>query len=246
MLSAASALALTLAVVATTTQPPASPAAPQAADRPFTHLVTNLGHDLRALPSSDTAFVLALGGGGAILMHPTDDNLSGWVRERGPSGYTKFGDFAGNGWVQAGAAVATYAIGTASDRPKVAHIGSDLIRGQVLTGLITRGLKVGVDRTRPSGGRHSFPSGHSSAAFLTASVLGSHFGWKTGGPLYAAAGFIAWTRVRDNQHWLTDVIVGGTVGTIVGRTVTAGHRQRGWVVAPTASTSSVGVFVMKR
>ena len=105
-------------------------------------------------------------------------------REQGPSGYTKFGDVAGNGWVQAGAAVATYAIGTASDMPKVAHIGSDLIRGQVLTGLITRGLKVGVDRTRPSGGRHSFPSGHSSAAFLTASVLGSHFGWKAASAVF--------------------------------------------------------------
>jgi membrane-associated phospholipid phosphatase len=137
-------------------------------------------------------------------------------------------------------------VGLARRNPRVAHIGSDLIRGHVLNGVTTRALKLAVSRERPQGGGQSFPSGHSSAAFVSAAVLDAHFGWKVGIPAYAAAGFIGWTRVRDDAHWLSDVIFGGAVGTIMGRTVTAGHGRAGWVVVPTASPTSAAVVVAKR
>jgi membrane-associated phospholipid phosphatase len=124
-------------------------------------------------------------------------------------------------------------------------VGSDLIRAQVLNAVITRGLKFAVGRKRPSGGRESLPSGHASASFASAAVLDSHFGPKVGLPAYAVAGFIGWTRVRDNAHWLTDVIVGGAIGAAVGRTVARGHRTMTWAVVPTVTRDQVAVHVVR-
>lgn len=236
VLSAVSLLAVGLTIASAAPQAPAAPVSVAPADRPFAGLFVNLGRDVSALPSSTTLAALAVGGVGALVSHPSDDNLSGWVEQRPSASYSRLGRVAGDGWTQAGVAVGTYVVGLATGHRATTHLGADLIRGQFLTGLITQGLKVGVDRRRPSGGRHSFPSGHTSAAFLTAAVVDGHYGWKAGLPAYGFAGFIGWTRIRDDAHWLTDVIIGGTVGVIVGRTVTSGHRTRDWTlgVSPAA------------
>jgi membrane-associated phospholipid phosphatase len=241
VLSSACALALALALDASVDRRPATPI-----DRPFHQLFTNLGRDARAMPSAETAMILGAGGLGALALGPADDDLSGWAGSRGPSRYTSLGRVLGDGWVQSGAAVVTYAIGVAARRPTATHVGSDLIRAQLLNGVVTRGLKLAVGRSRPSGGGSSFPSGHSSAAFASAAVLDAHFGWKVGMPAYAAAGFIGWTRVRDDAHWLSDVVVGGTVGAIVGRTIARGHGSRAWMMLPSASQASVALLVVRR
>lgn len=222
------------------------PPHPRQPDRPLTQILRNLGDDLKALPSADTAIVLGTGAGIAVVVHPVDDNLSTWVADQGPSGYTRLGRTIGDGWTQGGAALATYAIGLAAHHQPTTHLGSDLIRGQFLNAIVTRATKVIVHRARPGGSEDSFPSGHSSASFLTASVLDGHFGMRVGAPAYAVASFVAWTRVRDNAHWLTDTVMGATIGTIIGRTVTATERNKRWTVVPSASHDAVGIYVLRR
>jgi membrane-associated phospholipid phosphatase len=239
VLSSACALAIALALATHSGQ------ATTPADRPFHDLPANFGRDVRALPSAETALVIGATVAGALALRPVDDNLADWARQAGTSRYTQVGDVLGDGWVQAGAAIGVYAAGLARRDRTTTHLGSDLIRAQLLNGVITRGLKLAVDRDRPSGGGHSFPSGHSSAAFASAAVVGSHFGWKAGLPAYAAAAFIGWTRVRDDAHWLSDVIIGGAVGTVVGRAVARGHGSPRWTIAPSATTTSVGVTVVR-
>ena len=70
--------------------------------------------------------------GGALATHPADDNVQLWAEEQGPSDYTRIGRTAGDGWIQGGAALATYGVGLISGHRTVAHVGSDLIRAQVL------------------------------------------------------------------------------------------------------------------
>jgi membrane-associated phospholipid phosphatase len=245
VLSAASALAVALAIAATSA-PVVQPAATLPPDRPFSRIVPNLVDDIRALPSAPTAVLVAAGSAAALAVHPVDDDLSAWAGRLESGSYTGLGHFIGDGWIQAAAAVATYAVGVGSNRPRTAHVGADLIRGQLLAGIITRVTKVAVDRTRPNGGGHSFPSGHASASFLSAAVLEGHLGWKVGGPAYGVASYIAWARVRDLKHWLSDVVVGATVGIVVGQTVTGRHGGRAWTIVPSASTAGVGVLVVKR
>jgi membrane-associated phospholipid phosphatase len=215
-------------------------------DQAFRYFFQNLVRDIKGLPSKETAWILGTATGVALIAHPVDDNLQIWVEAQEPAGYTAIGRVAGDGWVQGGAALATYGVGVLSGHAKVRHIGSDLIRSQMLNAILTRGLKLVANRERPSGGSSdSMPSGHASASFTTAAILGSHFGPRVGIPSYAFAGFIGWTRIRDNAHWLTDVIIGGAIGTTVGLTVARGHRDSAWTVVPTVTPNHVAIHVVR-
>ncbi len=226
--------------------PPAPAVEPADDDRPIRDLFQNLARDLWRLPSRDTGLLLAMGGGTALAVRSADDDLNNWAVDRGTAGYTKFGAVAGDGWIHGGLALGTYVTGYFADSPRMAHFGSDLIRAQALNAVVTRGLKLATQRHRPHGGGDSMPSGHTSASFATAAVVDAHFGWKAGVPAYALASFIGWSRIRDDRHWLSDVIIGGTLGAIAGRTVTAGHGDRQWVVVPAASADGAAVYVVRR
>jgi len=214
-------------------------------DRPLTGLFSNLAKDMRAVPSIDTANWLALGSAGALAGYDSDARISNWSARSGKPSYTRAGSVLGNGWIQSGGAIATYAAGRLAGKPEVAHVGSDLIRAQALNGLVTNAIKVAVNRQRPSGGIHSFPSGHTSATFASAAVLQAHYGWKAGAPAFATASFVGWTRIRDRRHWLSDVAFGAAIGVISGRTVarTHGPRRVTMVPAKTRGGFSVTFFV---
>lgn len=85
------------------------------------------------------------------------------------------------------------------------------------SGLVTNVLKYTVRERRPNGGqRVSFPSGHTATAFAFASVVGARHPWYVGMMAYSLAGFVAYSRMNDNQHWLHDVLAGATIGTSYG------------------------------
>jgi len=227
---------------------PSAPVPPTPTDeRPLTHLVQNLTQDLKSLTQPQNAALMGAGVLAAGLSHASDDDVADWVRKNGGSlSYTPIGGLLGNEILQGAAAIGTYAIGKLQDSPTLAHIGSDLIRAQVLNGVLTTGLKLAVDRERPNGGEHAFPSGHSSATFASAAVLDAHFGWKVGVPAYAVSAFVGWTRIRDNEHWVSDVVFGSALGIVAGRTVAGGHRGSSWTVAPTVTPGGVAVYLIKR
>ncbi len=66
---------------------------------------------------------------------------------------------------------------------------------------------------RPFSGHDAFPSGHSAIAFALAGALGceSKQRWL---PFvtYPAATVVAWSRLRDDKHWLSDVTAGAAFG----------------------------------
>lgn len=85
--------------------------------------------------------------------------------------------------------------------------------GCLLTAQITTLLKYSVHRTRPDGSdNYSFPSGHTSAAFLGASYLHHRYGLVWGIPMYGIASAIGLQRVNVKSHYWTDVIAGAALG----------------------------------
>ncbi len=246
MINGAWVLALTIMLQSPAPQTAAPPPPDTVPDRPLQDIVVNLGRDLRRLPSTDSAIILSVGGLAALAARPSDHSMSRWVLDCGPASYTTVGRTIGNGWTQGGAALGTYVTGVLVHDRFTTHIGSDLIRAQALNAVLTRGIKLAAQRHRPNGGSSdSFPSGHTSASFTTAAVLEGHFGWKVGIPAFAVAGFVGWTRVRDDVHWLTDVVVGGSLGTIVGHAVTRGHRRQQWSVVPVATGDQVAIYIYR-
>lgn len=77
-------------------------------------------------------------------------------------------------------------------------------------------LKVTIAEERPnapegSTGR-SFPSGHTSFAFSGAAYWQRRYGWAVGIPMYAAAAFVGYSRVRVKMHNWLDVAAGAALG----------------------------------
>lgn len=77
-------------------------------------------------------------------------------------------------------------------------------------------LKNNAKRRRPDGSKvNSFPSGHTTQAFIAARYLDKEFGesypWVKY-TSYALASFTGVSRVLNNRHWISDVLVGAGLG----------------------------------
>jgi membrane-associated phospholipid phosphatase len=211
--------------------------------RPFSTLFQGTVESFRRLPSQDTLKWLGIGAVAASIGHAVDRPVS-----RGLSASPLFddvlesGETIGGARLQLGGALATYAIGRMTRSPKVTLVGGDLLQAQILAQTLTAGVKLAVRRTRPDGTQYSFPSGHASVTFATATVLQRDLGWKAGVPAYAVATFVAASRIQDKRHFLSDVAFGAALGIVAGRTVTVGRGDARFAVSPTASSSGgVGV-----
>jgi len=135
--------------------------------------------------------------------------------------------------------VGTYAVGRLARRPVVADVGLHATEALLLSASATALAKVVAGRYRPfasprdadefrpfsglAGGRTSFPSGHTSASFAVASVVAEEGSvhWPHAShivtPLaYGAATLVGLSRIYNDRHWASDVILGAAVGTYSG------------------------------
>jgi len=91
--------------------------------------------------------------------------------------------------------------------------------------LLTSGLKYAINRPRPfekypndivqrtHAGKYSFPSGHTSTAFATATALTlSTKKWYVALPSYAYACAVGYSRMRLGVHFPSDVLGGMVIG----------------------------------
>jgi membrane-associated phospholipid phosphatase len=185
-------------------------------------LFTTIVRDIARLPSKENRTILITGGLIAAAAHPRDDEAtySASSSEFLKASFGGYGKAIGREWVQGGAALAGYIAGRLWAKPKLTAVSGDLIEAQLVAVTLTQGLKFVVSRTRPDGEARSFPSGHASAAFATASTLQRHFGRKAAIPAYAVAAYTSASRLQANSHYASDVIVGATLGIAIGRTAT--------------------------
>jgi membrane-associated phospholipid phosphatase len=88
-----------------------------------------------------------------------------------------------------------------------------------------RGLREG-DQYR------SFPSGHSVAAFAAAAAVANEtsrwwpgYKWLIGTAMYGGAGLVGVSRMYNNRHWASDVMMGAAIGTFAGNKVVRYHHR---------------------
>lgn len=103
-------------------------------------------------------------------------------------------------------------------------IGSTLIEGDTKgTWQFTKGfatnfavtavLKSIISKERPDGSNNnSFPSGHSSITFQSASFLQKRYGWEYGIPAYLLASYTGFSRINGDKHDIYDVLAGAAIG----------------------------------
>jgi membrane-associated phospholipid phosphatase len=205
-------------------------------------VVADAVKDFRHIPSWTNLAIFAAAGLGAALEHPSDARVSQAMSSSPSLGsFFRVGETVGGARTQLFAALGTYAVGQFSGQRKVAAVGADLIQSQILAQTMTAAIKMSVGRTRPDGTQYSFPSGHSSVMFATATVLQRDLGWKVGVPAYGLATYVAASRIQDKRHFLSDVTFGAAVGIVAGRSVTVGSGHTKFAVAPSAAPGGAGV-----
>ncbi len=96
---------------------------------------------------------------------------------------------------------------------------------------------------------NSFPSGHSTAAFSMATVFAMEYSETIWIPVlaYTLATGTAISRLYDNKHWASDVVIGSALGFVTGRFMWKQSRKGNnrLVILPSAGkqTASVSLFL---
>ncbi|MFC5409417.1 phosphatase PAP2 family protein [Larkinella bovis] len=150
---------------------------------------------------------MLVGGGAALLGHPTREpfNQSGHVSSADE--YLRFGPYGLRVGLQ-----------LAGIKPAV-KLGDEIavtVVSNIVMGGITEGLKRTIHSTRPDGSdQRSFPSGHTAVAFTGAELL--HQAYKHKSPWISVAGYAMATatgvlRVANNEHHWADVLAGAGIG----------------------------------
>lgn len=224
--------------------PPSQPAPPPAEPQHtgFQALIRTIGSDFVALPKRRSTWVIVgIGAGGALLAHPVDDSLN--ARMVGSPAVGRFfapGKVIGSAWVQTGVSVGLYVVGRyvmphaegEGKTNKVSHLGYDLLRAQIVSQVLVQGIKITVQRDRPTGECCSFPSGHAATAFAVASVLERHLGYRSAWPTLVIATYVGASRLHDNRHFLSDVIFGSAIGMATGWTIVGRHGRSDYALLP--------------
>jgi membrane-associated phospholipid phosphatase len=129
----------------------------------------------------------------------------------------------------------TWAYATLIDDSTGYDEGKAMIEAAAFSAVTTVVLKVGAGRLRPfetsrvDGWResgNSFPSSHASITFAIGTVLAESgnedYRWVRRVIGYGAASAVAYSRVHDGAHWLSDTVAAAALGIATGRFVT--HR----------------------
>lgn len=161
------------------------------------------------------------------VLSPLDEPVRDEIQDRRTSGrddFSKLIRHVGQPEVYATVALGTVAVGLVSGNSKITRAGGRISAGLALGGLVAGGLKLAVGRRRPFGGEEqytfhpfsktdSWPSGHTMTAFaLATGVSDEVHSTPVTILMYSLATGVAWSRMNDNKHWLTDVVGGAAIG----------------------------------
>ena len=128
------------------------------------------------------------------------------------------------------AAGISLALGAVTHNEKLEETGALALQALVNADIVANVLKVSARRARPGDGDHgghfeaggsSFPSGHSTQAWALATVLATEYGDHKWIPYvsYGYATLVSVSRVMAQEHFTSDVFVGGAIGFFIGRYV---------------------------
>ncbi len=131
---------------------------------------------------------------------------------------------AGNPLVHFGLAGIWYVVGQQAQDEHTYEVAGTLRRALMVNGLSVLVGQVASGGHGPNGEFGALPSGHTSSTFAVASVMHRSYGPWVGVPLYALGGLVAMERLDSDEHFLSDVVMGGMMGLVIGHTI-AGERE---------------------
>lgn len=201
--------------------------------------------------------------GATSLTYAFDRDIQQKLQSNKRHGMTKatdVGNLAGNPFIHLGIATFVYGVAIAADSPKWKETGEMIGEALILADASTFVIKEAIGRGRPNitsskadfnpfgfkNDYDSFPSMHTSSSFALASVLAATsetFAMKTA--YYSAATFVAFSRLYQNKHWASDVVLGAALGELCGQVVTSYHASgKRMAIMPQAYESGAGLALV--
>lgn len=186
-------------------------------------------------------------------------------RSKGLNKATDAGALIGSPYLHLGAAALVYGGGILADSPKWKQSGEMLMEAVILADTATLLIKEGTGRGRPQATNRkddfrpfqfkadydAFPSMHTASSFALASVVS-----RTSDSIpiavlsYTAATFVGFSRMYQNKHWASDVLLAAAIGELSGRVVTSLHasqdKDRRLVFVPAVSNTAAGMHLLYR
>jgi acid phosphatase family membrane protein YuiD len=143
------------------------------------------------------------------------------------------GNGVGDGAIVYPSLIAVAVGGRLLGKPGIQKAGTRALESTLLAGAAALALKSIIGRQRPDLSGHnayvfrpfrvndiSLPSGHTAVAFALATSLARETGdqW-TDAAFFAAATLTAYSRMHDDKHWASDVVLGAGIGILSARFV---------------------------
>jgi len=177
---------------------------------------------------------------GGTVLYIFDDNIRNYVQSHRSAGLTKLSKYGLEPW---GSGVYTFPVvagfyfyGLATNNIKARRVAMAATEAVVIGGISVEVVKHIFGRRRPyqnnppdprkwdgpMGFQYlSFPSGHTTVAFSVATVFASAYKDKpwVGIISYGIAAGVGLSRVYDDKHWSSDVLMGAALGFAVGKTI---------------------------
>ena len=158
--------------------------------------------------------------GGIYLLHffdnPVHENLTGRIL---PGPLVAPADYYGQGvnWIVSSGYVVWNGVQNDLRQKDILQQFQYHTEAYFINAVFTFAIKDLTGRYRPDGAnRHSFPSGHTSSSFVVAAMMHKMYGRQAGIPSYAIATLTGLQRIHGEKHWLTDVLAGALLGTLIG------------------------------
>jgi membrane-associated phospholipid phosphatase len=181
--------------------------------------------------------------GATLRLADEDDDIKTWLQSRRSprtDAVASLGRPFGDGRYALSALGALYCYGRLSGNHKLQRTALLGFESAVISGAVTGVVKYLSHKRRPSsaetdevpwggpaasGAHLSFPSGHSACAFAVGTVIAMEYEERPLVPLlaYSAAALCAFSRLNDNAHWMSDVIVGSAIGHLTARAIVNRH-----------------------
>jgi membrane-associated phospholipid phosphatase len=179
--------------------------------------------------------------GGLFLVDQNVKNFAQSHQSRVASGFATVGNDLGNPLYTLPPVGAFYLYGYLADDYKARRTSLLALESFAISGIMTDGLKMLVQRHRPNTGdapgtldgphvslkNLSFSSGHTSSAFSIATVFADQYKDNPYIPpiAYGLATLTGLSRIYSNAHWSSDAFFGAALGYFVSKAVLSYHKE---------------------
>jgi PAP2 superfamily protein len=192
--------------------------------RPLLRAIEHAPHN--AIRPENLKWELPIAAATGVLIAEGDQPAADRIQGRSIQHLARLWSNVGLG-TEIGAGFATWGIGCIDRKPSLRDNGLTALTAMGAAGTLDLALKLTFDREFPYkrgshgefwGGGRSFPSGHAATSFAFAAAIAHRYPrnrWVKWGAYGLATG-VALSRYPGKRHYLSDILVGSTLGYVTG------------------------------